>query len=734
MPRFKTDFRLQPPKILVHPLNAGGSGNYRFDQPAKALQDAGMATVRVDPRWAPTDVLLAMQPDVVVLPAPSGESGLASMQRYAKELPDAFLVLDLDDKLWGVPSTNPASASLPKDMLHVLRKAVAIVHRVTVSTEPLRQAVIKDLKVPKTKAVVVQNCISSKFVNAARSSFKERGRKRLRVGWAGGISHKEDLAELHDVVVDTADRYQWVFMGCRPDGVDESLYEYHEAVDFADYPRVLGELDLDIAVAPLADTPFNNCKSDLRVLEFAACGYPVVASDNVVFEDAVAPRGLLMDRSPNCWAQGLEIYADLPRLREGHAQTLNDWLLAKRMQENPKNLDTWIEAWLPTGAQAFKPGAYLPESAPGLTAVDGGYVYTRRGSKPPAVPLEPIMGAASISVLHNDGIFPQVGSYTPLTEEASKVIPVAAATLDEQMPIVPQASGTHVLLTNAAVSRIGFPDTGRFGTVEAALVDWSVRATRAGFRHHMSNETFVEATEPMPNAHLLNFAKTEVTAWHPEEVFKSLEAIGRESMGVCAKVLRELDAAAFSMGNPPTGEGKRIMLINGDVEGEVREGLKKVGHSVLHTALIGHLMTLDPRFFPHAEAVDMRRDFEDLIKMLAACDITDVVLAGLYEGSVDVLATIYRLRYFGFQVTYIANGVEHVCPRVTMHNEDGPCGIQEKLSEPGFDADRFCTACIQRCGSPYGFVNIPAWRSSWHAFLQNLAPITRTENEEVTPE
>ena len=45
------------------------------------------------------------------------------------------------------------------------------------------------------------------------------------------------------------------------------------------YPARLARMNLDIAVAPLVDHPFNRAKSALKLLEYGALALPVVATD-----------------------------------------------------------------------------------------------------------------------------------------------------------------------------------------------------------------------------------------------------------------------------------------------------------------------------------------------------------------------------------------------------------------------------------------------------------------------
>ena len=61
-------------------------------------------------------------------------------------------------------------------------------------------------------------------------------------------------------------------------------------VPVGEYPARLASMELDVAVAPLEDHPFNRAKSNLRLLEFGALGVPVVASDIHPYRNSPAIR------------------------------------------------------------------------------------------------------------------------------------------------------------------------------------------------------------------------------------------------------------------------------------------------------------------------------------------------------------------------------------------------------------------------------------------------------------
>ena len=51
-----------------------------------------------------------------------------------------------------------------------------------------------------------------------------------------------------------------------------------------DYPTMLNKLDLDLVVVPLQKNDFNDCKSNIKLLECAASGLPVFVSRSKAYE------------------------------------------------------------------------------------------------------------------------------------------------------------------------------------------------------------------------------------------------------------------------------------------------------------------------------------------------------------------------------------------------------------------------------------------------------------------
>lgn len=247
--------------------------------PAKALQESGYAHTLCHSYTYDADSIKALAPDILVFQHPSTDQEIQTLRTYRKALPKAHFIYDIDDSFWNVPEESVHYAALPPDIKERIVTAANLCNRITCATAPLmdvmREATeVKDL-------MVVPNFIGEdellKMTTTRRKTRTEH--EKPRVGWAGGIGHSGDIKLLEPLVHALQDQVTFVFIGDHPEMIDKSKVEIHEAVPIHMYHEKLASLDLDLALAPLAENIFNTCKSNLRLLEYGACGYPVLASD-----------------------------------------------------------------------------------------------------------------------------------------------------------------------------------------------------------------------------------------------------------------------------------------------------------------------------------------------------------------------------------------------------------------------------------------------------------------------
>jgi hypothetical protein len=169
-----------------------------------------------------------------------------------------------------------------------------------------------------------------------------RGQKP-RVGWAGSAIHEVDLAIISEVVKVLHEEVEWVFFGLCPEGT-RTMVEYHGGVVNSAYPSKLASLDLDLAISPLADIPYNHAESHIRLLEYGALGYPVICTDITPYQGGY-PVTRVRNAAKN-WIDAIrEHISDLDELaRRGDA--LREYVNGNWMLED--NLEVWLQAWLPS--------------------------------------------------------------------------------------------------------------------------------------------------------------------------------------------------------------------------------------------------------------------------------------------------------------------------------------------------------------------------------------------------
>ncbi len=248
------------------------------------------------------------------------------------------IVYDCDDLLWKIPLDNPNHGYFTPEYLQRMFGLMYTADCVTVSTEPIQA----DLKQRGIESTVLLNCL----LRQEWEDFKPRRRagSRPRVGWAGQANvHKGDTAIFETIVEALKDEVEWVFLGDAPTMVNSPgvISETFSMVDVAQYPKKLASLNLDLALAPLVPNPFNEAKSDIRILQYGILGYPVIGTD--IFPHQHAPI-LRLPHEPQVWIKAIrERIHDLGALeREG--DHLRTWVLKHRLMEHV--LPQYKQAWL----------------------------------------------------------------------------------------------------------------------------------------------------------------------------------------------------------------------------------------------------------------------------------------------------------------------------------------------------------------------------------------------------
>jgi len=326
------------PVVLAHPADLYGCGHYRIIQPFNALLDAGLIDGALSQGLMHVTDLERYAPDVVVLQRQIGDDRLEAMRRM-KAFSSAFKVYELDDYLPNLPMKNAHRDAMPKDIVKSLKRGLSFVDRFVVSTDALADA----FSGFHTDIQVVENRLDPRWWNNLPPSARATSTKP-RVGWAGGASHTGDLELIFDLVKDLAEEVEWVFFGMCPDKLRPYVHEFHEGVSIEQYPRKLASLNLDVALAPVEENLFNECKSNLRLLEYGACSYPVICSDVRCYAGAL-PVTRVKNRYRD-WVDAVRAHLADPTASAAQGRLLHDVVKDDWMLEGD-GLALWRKAWMP---------------------------------------------------------------------------------------------------------------------------------------------------------------------------------------------------------------------------------------------------------------------------------------------------------------------------------------------------------------------------------------------------
>jgi len=265
--------------------HAGGVGYYRAIQPAKYLNEVfGDKVIAIVTEAVAPEIIMGWA-DVVVL----GRAHHPILWLLVKNT-KAVTVYETDDLLHCVDKENPASAEWSENTANYWwsTEYLEVCDALQVSTEPL----LKIYGVKTGKSAVLENAIDPDLF----PQKPRRDEKPIRIGWAGSQTHIHDLNLVGKTLARLKKEYlggiEFVFMGfngkyiATSDGLERDLFygvprDYRDGTPIKDggYYQALADMNLDIAFAPIVDTVFNRCKSNLKTLEFGALGLPMVVSD-----------------------------------------------------------------------------------------------------------------------------------------------------------------------------------------------------------------------------------------------------------------------------------------------------------------------------------------------------------------------------------------------------------------------------------------------------------------------
>jgi hypothetical protein len=323
-------------RIAAAPADFEGCGSVRILLPYSKLRDLGhevtFITTTNDPAVESTDVL--------VLQRQCRPEALDLVRRCRQR--GTPVVYELDDHLHSLSPASPASrfygAGKPATLM--VERILKEVDALTVSTPELAREYGRF----NANTYVCPNALDDRYVERVAPAVITGEPKRpgqVRIGWAGSFTHRADMLTVipiltklmrederlrfvtigdiftHLFPIDVRPRVEALY-GTRtspsldPNRVNDSM------LGLLNYYHLAVKAEFDIAIAPLEQTLFNRCKSDLKLKEYGVFGYPAIGTliaPYAAYQQQAREQVALLGFEPLEWEIALRTLINLPEKR-----------------------------------------------------------------------------------------------------------------------------------------------------------------------------------------------------------------------------------------------------------------------------------------------------------------------------------------------------------------------------------------------------------------------------------
>lgn len=295
-------------KVLLISSNSGTSF-WRCKNPLELLRDNNLIKLVWMPiELVPTEMSFIKQFDAIVFHQSWSTKSLtiAAMAHSSS----TQIILSIDDLLNGYKIPNYIGASSvyrQSEVTRCIHDMCELADRIVTTTPTLRDEMSEFFQVQSYKWHLLPNFPSfnwlgrlfnlSRLVDAHKTICLSR---KIRIGVISSLSHyskdickandasaKDDLSIVEDALPHLNDIHiQWVLTTNKDNKIHERLpdSEVNDMCLIKDYPTYISNLNLDLVVVPLLDSDFNNCKSNIKLLECAALGIPCIASRSKAYD------------------------------------------------------------------------------------------------------------------------------------------------------------------------------------------------------------------------------------------------------------------------------------------------------------------------------------------------------------------------------------------------------------------------------------------------------------------
>lgn len=283
--------------------------------------------------------------DIVVVQRAAFDNPVSAERFYDSLVSDTKLIVDNDDGFCFMDESH-SEYSIYKDRISALEMMVSHADRNWVSTQYLADAYAK----VAANIEVIPNMLDPRIWRDYRKPRPQFGtNKRLRFLYMGTATHDADYSMILNSL-DEANRqrpgsFEVTIIGAvRNPAKRDWLRKIAPPVGMTAYPRfvrwMLAQGAFDVGLAPLVDNSFNNCKSDLKFLDYAAMGVLPVLSDCLSYSEAAkkSAGAVLIKNDEQSWSNALINIIDNPSVYSQIIENASQYVWSERHVANMANL------------------------------------------------------------------------------------------------------------------------------------------------------------------------------------------------------------------------------------------------------------------------------------------------------------------------------------------------------------------------------------------------------------
>ncbi len=321
--------------LCLPPLATSSLYSIRIGDPLERQNQLYGGETRIAPYGAPSDADLDWA-DTIVLQREASDEQVALVERL--QALGKRVIFDIDDYLIEVPtylSVHQHCVNM-RPSLEAMLKAV---DAVSVSTAPLQNKLLAY----NPNVFVTPNCAWSSHPPITHSAQPADNAEPVRIIVASSDSVRVDflVAALQEIVANE----NIELIGIGPPG--DFLREVGLPLDTAplmpheQFKAYIASRNNTIALIPLDDNEFNNCKSAIKYFDYALAGVPCICSGVEPYTTALEHEvsGLLCPPDTATWVAAITSLVRNPQLRQSLATNARDRV------SDAHNLNLTAAAW-----------------------------------------------------------------------------------------------------------------------------------------------------------------------------------------------------------------------------------------------------------------------------------------------------------------------------------------------------------------------------------------------------